>query len=329
MPTKPKAARSSAATKGTAKAKATTRKAKAKTTTKGKAKATTPATKTKAATTAKAATKKATAPATTTKAAPTAAPKKATTPASPARPRKPTGAAAATPASSPAAVTHTHAHAPPPVIGIASPAAARHRLLVDGERFGDATLSLRPLAPLRLTSGSIVTCDPFEVTGPPLGRRMRPGTHDVVAAVATYPGKHGPGEQLLAAVTVRFSDTAPVAWEPAWFADARDAADPSYPTSSGAGCFMDARVQAALAEERPTFPTASYRALERQLLDEHHVPTWGWATYAPEASAPATCVAFLGGATDSRRSYWGLDERGGIVCLLTDLEIFPADAWQA
>jgi hypothetical protein len=218
--------------------------------------------------------------------------------------------------------------APPPLVGIPSPAAARHRLLVDGEQLGAATLSRRPLPPLRLTSGVVVACDPFEVAGPPLGRRLRPGSYPVAAVVASYPGKRGPGEQLLAAVVVTVSDARATAWEPASFADDREAADPAYPTSSGAGCFMDARVQAALATEPTTFPTPSYRALERQLLDEHHVPTWGWASYAPEASAPASCVAFLGGATATRRSYWGLDASGRVACLLTDLETFPAGAWR-
>jgi hypothetical protein len=236
---------------------------------------------------------------------------------------------AATPPRDDAARAPTVEPAPPPLVGIPSPAAARHRLLVEGEQFGPATLSVRPLSPLRLTSGAIATCDPFEVVGPVLGRRLRPGSYDVAAAVATYPGKHGPGEELLAAVIVKISDARPTAWEPAAFTSERDAADPAYPTSSGAGCFMDARVQAVLAAEPTTFPTASYRVLERQLLDEHHVPTWGWACYTPEAAAPASCVAFLGGATEARRSYWGLDERGHLACLLTDLEIFPAEAWQA
>ena len=227
----------------------------------------------------------------------------------------------------PAKVTKATAPARPPIIGIPSPAAARARLLVDGQRFGAATLALQPLEPLRLTSGVVVACDPLEVHGPAFGRRLEPGSYDVIAAVATYPEKHGPGEQLVAAVFVKIAATTPVRWEPAAFADEPDGIDPAYATDSGAGCFMDARLQAALAAEPSTFPTASFRALERQLLDEHHVATWGWATYQPEATAPATCVAFLGGGTSVRRSYWGLDERGAVACLLTDLETFPADAW--
>ena len=145
--------------------------------------------------------------------------------------------------------------------------------------------------------------------------------------MATYPAKHGPGEQLVAAVFVKVAATAPVRWEPAAFADEPAVADPAYASDSGAGCFMDARLQAALADEPSTWPTASFRALARQLLDEHHVATWGWAPYQPEVTAPATCVAFLGSSAPVRRSYWGLDESGAVACLLTDLEIFPTEAW--
>lgn len=216
----------------------------------------------------------------------------------------------------------------PPVLGIPAPDDRRARLLVEGERFGPATLSLQPLGPLRLPSGVIVACDPFAVHGPAFGRRLRPGSYDVVAAVASYPGKHGPGEQILAAVIVKVSPAAPARWEPATFvADDEAAPDAAgYVADSGVGCFMDAKLQTALAAAPTTWPSASDRALEHQLLDEHYVPTWGWASYQPDGVAP-NCVAFLGGGAPTRCSYWGLDEAGAVACLLTDLEAFPADAW--
>ena len=216
----------------------------------------------------------------------------------------------------------------PPMGGIPAPADRRARLLVDGERFGPATLSLQPLAPLRLPSGVVVACDPFALHGPAFGRRLRPGSYDVVAAVASYPGKHGPGEQLLAAVIVKVSSATPARWEPATFVADDEAAPEAagYVADSGVGCFMDAKLQTALAAAPTTWPSTSDRALEHQLLDEHHVPTWGWASYQPDGVAP-NCVAFLGGGAPTRCSYWGLDEGGAVACLLTDLEAFPAEAW--
>ena len=89
---------------------------------------------------------------------------------------------------------------------------------------------------------------------------------------------------------------------------------------------MDLHLQTSLAAEPSTFPTASYRALDRQLIEQHHLPTWGWAIY-PEPPTAAGCVAFLGGSGSTRRSYWGLDADGAVACLLTDLESFPADVW--
>ncbi len=215
----------------------------------------------------------------------------------------------------------------PPVVGVSSPPTARARLLVDGARFGAATLAMQPLPALRLASGVIVACDPFEVTGPAFARRVAAGDHPVFAAVATYPRKRGPGEQRLAAVIVRFSDSEPSRWEPAAFVDDPAAPDPAYISATGAGCFMDVRLQAQLAAEPSSWPTASYRALERQLLVEHHASTWGWATYQPVAESPDNCLAFLSVGGAVRRSYWGLDDRDQVACLLTDLEAFPAEAW--
>ena len=206
----------------------------------------------------------------------------------------------------------------------------RNRFLHDGERFGTSTLAHHQVASLHLPSGKIVTCDPLVVDGPILARRLRPAAYPVTLAVATFPDGTSKGEQIVAAAILRVADRPVVRWELAGFDASTPATggEPSYPVDAGTGCFMDALAQVAIREEPSTWPTPSQKAIERQLMTDHYVPTWGWAVYQPDPGSPANCVAFMSGWGDGAySSYWGFDDAGDPVVLLTDFDVFTDEDW--
>jgi hypothetical protein len=207
----------------------------------------------------------------------------------------------------------------------------RARFLHDGEHFGSALIAIHEVGRLELPSGTIVTCDPFIVDGPPLARHVTPGSYPVSLSVASF-GTNGKADQRVAAATVHFRRGTPVRWEVARFSDPprQEDEEPGYPVDVGTACFMDADAQAAIKAEPPIWPTPSQKSLEQQLLTDNYVHTWGWAVYRPDPASKANCVAFMSGYGDGvYSSYWGLDESGTPVCLTTDFEVFTDEDWSA
>jgi hypothetical protein len=203
----------------------------------------------------------------------------------------------------------------------------RNRLLVDGEKFGSATLALHTVADLELPTGEIVTCDPFLVDGAALARKVEPGAYPVTLSVASFGD-----DQRVVAASVRFRSGAPVRWEAAAFAGVarKKGGEPGYPVDALTGAFMDVATQETIKAEPGGWPTPSFKALEQQLLTDHYRPNWGWATYHPDPAARGNCVAFSSGWGDGvYSSYWGLDEAGEPLCLLTDFEAFTDEDWSA
>jgi hypothetical protein len=208
----------------------------------------------------------------------------------------------------------------------------RSRFLHDGEHFGGALIAIHNVGPLELPSGTIVTCDPFIVEGPPLERHVTPGSYPVSLAVATFGSNGKTGDQRVAAATIHFRPGIPTRWEVATFDETprKKGGEPGYPVDAGTACFMDADAQAAIKAEPPIWPTPSQKSLEQQLLTDNYVHTWGWAVYRPDPASKANCVAFMAGYGDGiYSSYWGLDENGTPICLTTDFEVFTDEDWTA
>ncbi len=144
-------------------------------------------------------------------------------------------------------------------------------------------------------------------------------------AVATFGD-----DQRVAAATVRFHAGTPVRWEVAHLAGTprKKGTDPGYPVDALTGSFMDTATQALIKAEPGGWPTPSYKALEKQLLTDNYRHSWGWASYHPDPSAHGNCVAFSSGWGDGvYSSYWGLDEAGEPLCLLTDFDVFTDEDW--
>ncbi len=234
-----------------------------------------------------------------------AAKPKATTSAS-----KPKAAAKQKAASKPKSVTKPTRPRPTPATAPPSGLARLDAYLVDGGQLGDVALHLHDLPALHLPSGQLVVGDPFAARGQSLARALPPGAYPVTLVVGDFPDA-----ARAVAAFVRLGDRPVARWEPAAAADGTT----DYAIDAAAGAFADARAFAAMVDERAGFPTASFAALERQLLTEHYAPAWGWASYQPSPVAVGTCVAFLAGGADRCPCWWGLDDAGAPTLLLTEL----------
>ncbi|HEX9937912.1 MAG TPA: DUF4241 domain-containing protein [Longimicrobium sp.] len=192
------------------------------------------------------------------------------------------------------------------------------RVLPDGTR---VTLSLHPLGDLVLPTGQIVASDPFIADDLPYTRGVAPGRYPVLVNVARINT-----DSRVAYAIVRFSGQRPVRWEMALYperdpATLREDEIVGYGVDSGAGCFIDAGTVRILVERT----TADYG--ENQDLGERmaktYVDTWSWVNYVLDPDTGANVIAFSSGWGDGvYPSYWGLDETGAPVYLVTDFRVF-------
>ncbi|HST59838.1 MAG TPA: DUF4241 domain-containing protein [Longimicrobium sp.] len=193
------------------------------------------------------------------------------------------------------------------------------RTTEDGE---SASLSLHALGNLVLPTGQIVACDPFVMMeDPPYTRGVPPGRYPVLVNVARIND-----DERVAYANLRFSDDPPVRWEMA-LAPGQDAATLGedeifgYGVDSGTGCFIDAAALKLLAD-RAT-PENDYSQDLVDLMEKTYVHTWSWMDYVLDPGTGANVIAFSSGWGDGAYpSYWGLDETGAAVCLVTDFGLF-------
>jgi Protein of unknown function (DUF4241) len=184
-------------------------------------------------------------------------------------------------------------------------------------------LKLHALGELVLPTGRIVACDPFVFAAdqPPFARGVAPGRYPVSVNVA-----HFEDDARVAYAIVRLGDRPPVRWEMALL-PGQDASTLEegyffgYGVDAGTGCFMDAEA-AKLLDGRST----EENGYNEDLIDRMqatYVPTWSWLDFPLDPVTGANVVAFSSGWGDgSYPSYWGLDDAGTPVCLVTDFGLF-------
>jgi len=190
--------------------------------------------------------------------------------------------------------------------------------LPDGTR---VTLSLHPLGDLVLPTGQIVASDPFIADDPPYTRGVAPGRYPVLVNVAQINT-----DSRVAYAIVRFSGQRPVSWEKALYPE-HDPAAPGgnqlsgYGVDSGAGCFIDAGTVKILVERTAADGGENQDLTER--MAETYVDTWSWVNYVLDPDTGANVIAFSSGWGDGvYPSFWGLDQTGAPVCLITDFRVF-------
>jgi hypothetical protein len=201
----------------------------------------------------------------------------------------------------------TRRYAPPRSPGTSAPRARTDlaALFVDGVRIGDKQIRLEHVASLHLPSGRIVACDPLvPIDQRPFERAVGAGDYPVDVAIAQLAD-----QQRVAALRVTFGPGAPVRFEPAG----------DYGVDAGFGCFMDHETFPLLDRAMTSLPRdANYYddVLASELRDRD------WVDHYPERGRPHNVVAAHSGWGDGiYSSYWGLDEHGTAVWLVTDFEV--------
>ncbi len=184
-------------------------------------------------------------------------------------------------------------------------------------------LRARPVCELAVPTGEIVACDPFaSPDAEAFARKVPAGSYPVVLSVAHFDD----GDERVAAAMIKFGEGAPVRWEMALVPgeDTTELAEGEifgYAAESGNGCFMDEAAARALAERMGR--EEDYIDAVLAEMDGNYVDTWACASVRPEAELPANVVAFSAGVGDGMyASYFGLDEGGEVVCLVTDFSLF-------
>jgi hypothetical protein len=194
-------------------------------------------------------------------------------------------------------------------------------LLEDGARAessqGPARLERRAIGELRLPSGRIVACDAVvEPEYPPFARTVAPGAYAVHLAIAHFDG----GDQRIAAAWLHFAAGVPARWEPAELAG-RAGKRAEYGVDSGTGAFLSAEAVPAVARRLD----AGFAEAAAEAMQTNYADTRDWAVLPVPDTDGLDIALFSSGMGDgSYASYWGLDERGEPVCLLTDFGLLEA-----
>lgn len=186
-----------------------------------------------------------------------------------------------------------------------------------------ASVAVYQLPDLLLPSGRIRASDFLVGGGEPFTRDVPPGRHPLALVAA----KIDEGHERIALAVIRFSARSVASWEMA-VTPGRDLATLKpgqvfgYGVDSGTGSFCDASAAPLLEqanEEDVGFPHRVMAEMRRS-----HQPTRDWIHIeTPNGSA----AGFSSGYGDgSYASYFGLDDTGNPVVLLTDFNIVD---WQA
>jgi hypothetical protein len=165
----------------------------------------------------------------------------------------------------------------------------------------------------------VIACDPVvEPDLRPFALTLPPGTWPVGVTIAHLPGE----DQRIAAAWIRLPGASPVRWERALIAGLAENRDPAYGVDSGTGGFISPEAAAALAATTgDDFVDALTGAMDRVYMH-----TRSWAVVPVPATDGLNVAAFSSGVGDGAyASYWGYDESGASICLLTDFLIVARD----
>lgn len=193
------------------------------------------------------------------------------------------------------------------------------RTISDGE-----IIQIREIGILHVPTGSVVACDPVVMPErAPFTRKIKPGMYPVDVAIVVFPG----GDERIAYARLRIADRPAVRWElgvvgtqdPSTLSDGRFF---GYSVDAGIGGFMDQEVRdryvAVVAQfENENDGESYYDGFLDDLFDATYENTRSWLDL--EVVGGGNVIMFSSGYGDGAYpSYFGLDEEGEAVSLITD-----------
>jgi len=178
-------------------------------------------------------------------------------------------------------------------------------------------IKLTEIGQLYLPTGEIVACDPLISTPdwPALMRKVKPGS---------YPVSLYEAQGRVALAVLRFAPGKPVRWEVA-AVSGEDASMPGeivgYPVDAGLGSFMDKTAMTLMSAERDRLGDDE-NYYDAALAAEFAPNGDRFAMHKPVADNPLNIAMFWSGWGDGfYPSFWGLDEVGEPLALMTDFGV--------
>ncbi|MDM5188666.1 DUF4241 domain-containing protein [Bacillus sp. DX4.1] len=198
------------------------------------------------------------------------------------------------------------------------------KLLHELSKTGGGTLRPEMLEQVKIVSGKIVACDPLIFNNKPFERTIQPGAYPVVVWWHEE-------EERIAAAELKLSNAQPIRWEMAIklgqnVNELEEGHIFGYPVDTGLGCFADVEainkmdeMEARLARELGNDFISLYDNVIDDLLTEHD-DVWGNCIVCEDTGL--NVIMFSSGYGDGfYASYWGMDEEGQIVSLVTDFNV--------
>ncbi|WP_316569155.1 DUF4241 domain-containing protein [Neobacillus sp. YIM B06451] len=203
-------------------------------------------------------------------------------------------------------------------------------LFHDGEKRAmseEREMFCKKIGEIELMSGRIVACDPFTgMDDEPFTKQVTPGKYPVLFSIIRYESK----DERIAFAMIKFSNNKVSAWEmalqPGQNINELEDDDEyfGYGVDSGTGCFMDIETKNTFLsyENEPQDEDPGYELyldLEDE-FDKAYKATRSWIVTTIKDKA--SIAMFSSGWGDGNYpSFWGMDENGDIVCLITDFLI--------
>lgn len=182
-------------------------------------------------------------------------------------------------------------------------------------RAGNLRIEHREIGRLALPSGRVIAADALvEPALPPFARVAPPGHFPVHLAVAHIVNHN---DQRIAAAWIAFGDGEIATWEEALL-EGRPAARPgdsAYGVDSATGSFLSPEAASVLAQRLDE----SYAEDVGERLQSNYLPTREWTMLDLPGPGGLNVAVFSAGFGDGAySSYWGLDQAGRPLILLTD-----------
>lgn len=196
------------------------------------------------------------------------------------------------------------------------------KLLHELSKPNSEVLRCEVLEHLKVTSGKIIACDPLIFHKNHFEHTIQPGTYPVVAWW---------NNDLIAGAELKLAESKVNEWKMATkpgqnISELEEGYIFGYPVDTGLGCFADVEaiekleeIENRLQQELGDEFISLYDDLIDDILTEHD-DEWGNCIVCEETGS--NVIMFRSGYGDGfYPSYWGIDEKGNIVSIVTDFNV--------
>jgi hypothetical protein len=184
------------------------------------------------------------------------------------------------------------------------------------------TFKCHTLGELVITTGGLVACDPFVFAdAQPFAVKISPGRYPVTLSIASIAD-----DERVAYAKLQVSDKPASRWEMALLpnqelSSLEEGEMFCYSVDSGTDCFMDREAAAILLQKLDSDDDYDQYLMDE--MEKNYVHTWDWADINLKAATEANIITFKSGWGDGcYPSYFGYDDNGGVVALVTDFQLF-------